>query len=453
MRRITAFKGNYAVSEVVGGLLLIVIAVISFAVISLYLIPDLDPIDEKIELVGYVSLDGNAVIEHIGGKSITDYKLVVNHINGTRIDFREYYNLDPPWIIGKCIFPLIDIGYSPLYNESDMVEVIIYNFYEEGGEQELFRGILSGSSAGYASDSPILISSLRTDTTDEDLICYSYPIIPDVNATTYIYNWELNGVSDADLNMPFDTENNVSCKDYSGSGLTGTLNGVTWIPSGIVGGAYHFGGSSEYITMSLPDVFSDIPNNDFSISIWVSSDDITADNAVVLMASEDNNNFVKIFLQGSEVHVGVCDNGVKDAVRTEDLSSSTWYHIVATWDADEKLITVYCNGNGSTLVGDRNFAVGSGNNLLEIGHGTASSKFWDGYMDELVVYDRALTQKHVYQMYLSTKDGEYDRRVLLSSETNVGDIWQCIVTPNDSIQDGTTVESNTIQIVNYPGGD
>ena len=205
--------------------------------------------------------------------------------------------------------------------------------------------------------------------------------------------------------------------------------------------------------MSLPDIFSDIPNNDFSISIWVSSDDIAADNAVVLMASQDNSNFVKIFLYGGEVHVGVCGDGIKDAVRTEDLSNDTWYHIVVTWDADKNLITVYCNGKGSILAGNRNFALGSGINLLEIGHGTASSKFWDGYIDELVVYDRALTQKHVYQMYLSTKDGEYDRRVLLSSETKVGNIWRCIVTPNDSVQDGTTVKSNTIKIVNYPGGD
>ena len=451
MKRNIAIKGSYAVSEVVGGMILIVIAVVSFTAIYTYLIPEGPDVDISVKIRGTVSNDGLVVLEHVGGKPLGSYKVVVNYPNGTYIGSKVYSG--DYWKIGEYRYPLEDITDIKLVNESVRLRITVYSINKDDSEQQVFTWEPCGMTSSASSDNPVLISSLRTNTVDEDLICYSYPIIPDINATTYIYNWELNGASTADLNMPFDTENNVTCKDYSGSGITGSLNGVSWTPIGIVGGAYYFGGSSQYITMPLPDIFYDIPNNDFSISIWVSSDDITTDNAVVLMASEDNNNFVKIFLYGSEVHVGVCDDGIKDAVRTEDLSNDTWYHIVATWDADENLITVYCNGNGTTLVGNRNFALGSGTNLLEIGHGTASSKFWDGYIDELVVYDRALTQKHVYQMYLSTKDGDYDRRVLLSSETSIGDIWRCIVTPNDSVQDGTTVESNTIKIVNYPGGD
>jgi hypothetical protein len=221
----------------------------------------------------------------------------------------------------------------------------------------------------------------------------------------------------------------------------------------IIGGAYFFGGSSEYLSLELPPVFSDIPNNDFTISLWLKSDDITADNAVVLMASENNNNFVKFFLQGEEIHVGVCDDGTKDAVRTENLSSDTWYHIAGVWDADQNQILVYCNGELYTEAGERNFALGSGVNLLEIGHGTASSKFWDGYLDEFEIFDRILSQKQIYQIYLSTKDGFYDRRVIVAEETSIGNTWQCIVTPNDGTQDGIPVNSNILSIVNYPGGD
>ena len=253
--------------------------------------------------------------------------------------------------------------------------------------------------------------------------------------------------------MPFNTEDNNTCKDYSGNGLDGTLKGATWTSEGIIGGAYYFGGSSEYLSTDLPPVFYDIPNNDFTVSIWVKSDDITADNAVVLMASEDNNNFIKIFLQGEEIHVGVCDDGTKDAVRTENLTSDVWYHIAGVWDASENSILVYCNGELYTEAGERNFALGAGVGLLEVGHGTASSKFWDGYMDELEVYDQILSQEQIYQIYLSTKDGYYDRRVIVAEETCIGDSWQCIVTPNDAAQDGIPVHSNILSIVNYLGGD
>lgn len=453
MKRNNSFLGDYAASEVVGGLILIVIAVLSFTVIRVYLYPDLEPIDVDIKLVGYVTDSGMAVVEHVGGESISDYKVVIHDIDGTLIDTKVYRNLESTWNIGECKYPLSDIEYPPLLNKNDKVEIIIYIYNDQGGEQEVFRGILSGSFDGYDSNSPVLISSLKTDTPDEDLICYSYPIIPEINATTYIYNWKVNGNPLADLIMPFNTEDNNSCKDYSGNGLHGTLNGPTWTSDGIIGGAYYFGGSSEYLSLSLPPVFYDIPNNDFTISIWLKSDDITADNAVVLMASEDNNNFIKIFLQGEEVHVGVCDDGTKDAVRTDNLSSNVWYHITGVWDASENSILVYCNGELYTEAGERNFALGAGVGLLEVGHGTASSKFWDGYMDELEVYDKILTQEQIYQMYLSTKDGYYDRRVIVAEETSIGDSWQCIVTPNDVTQDGTPVHSNILSIINYLGGD
>jgi len=455
MKRNISFSEEYAVSELVGGLLLLLIALMVFSVIYLYVFPlPIPPPEPNVDLMGYVNDDGIAVIAHVGGESISDYKVLVNQVNGTFIDSREYKNLDSPWCIGECKYPLEDIGYAPLINETDMVEVIIYTFNTEGGESEIFRGILCGAPEDiYSGNNPILISSLRDNTPDEDLICYSYPIIPDVNATTYIYNWKRNGVSLTDLNMPFNTENNATCKDYSGNGVDGTLVGVTWSSEGIIGGSAYFGGSSQYITMTLPNVFYDIPNNDFTISLWVESADITADNAVVLMASEDNNNFVKIFLKGNEIHVGICSDGIKDAVRTENLSSDVWYHIVGVWDASEDSVKIYCDGTEYTLVGDRNFALGSGTNLLEIGHGTASSKFWDGHMDELEIYNKVLSQDQIYQIYLSTKEGDYTRRIMVSEETSLGDTWQCIVTPNDGVQDGSEVASNILQIVNYAGGD
>ena len=454
MKRNISFSDEYAVSEIVGGLLLILIALMVFSVIYLYVFPlPIPPPEPNVDLMGYVTDDGIAVIAHMGGESIFDYKVLVNQVDGTFIDSREYKNLDPPWCIGMCKYPLENITEYKHLNETDMVEVIIYTFNKEGGESEIFRGILCGAPEDiYSGNNPILISSLRDNTPDEDLICYSYPIIPDVNATTYIYNWKRNGVSLTDLNMPFNTENNDTCKDYSGDGNDGELVKVTWSSEGIIGGSCYFNGSSQYITMDLPDVFYDIPNNDFTISLWVRSENITADNAVVLMASEDNNNFVKIFLQGSKVHIGVCDDRTRDAVKTENLSSDVWYHIAGVWDASEDLVKIYCNGTEYTLVGDENFALGSGTNLLEIGHGTASSKFWDGYMDELEIYNKALSQDQIYQIYLSTKDGGYDRRVFVSEETSIGESWQCIVTPNDGVQDGSEVTSNILQIVNYAGG-
>lgn len=452
MNRNNSFQDNYASSEIVGGLILIVIAVLVFAVIRVYLFPDLEPVDINVELEGYVNDSGIAVVEHVGGEGISNYKVVVANKYGTLIGTKEYRNLNPEWRIGDCIYPLEDIGYPPLILKTDQVEVAIYLYNNEGEEQEVFRGILSGS-LKYIPHTPVLISSLKTDTPDEDLICYSYPIIPDINATSYIYNWKLNGNPIADLIMPFNTENNNTCKDYTGNIPDATLVGAIWVPDGVIGGASYFQGSSEYLTMSLPSIFYYIPNNDFTISLWLKCADISSENSIILMAAADNQNFVELFIKDTQIHFGIVYDGTKDAVRTENLSSDTWYHIAAVWKADEQKIYIYCNGLISTEAGYRNFAMGTGVGLLELGHGSASSPFYCGYVDEFEIYSRALSQEQNFQNYLSTKDGFYDRRVIVSKDTSLGNSWQCIVTPNDGVQDGAPVYSNILNIVNYPGGD
>ena len=451
MRRNKAFQNKYASSEVVGGIILILIAVLSFTVIRAYLFPDFEPIDINVELEGYVTDSGSAVVEHVGGEEISDYKVIVSNTDGTLIGSKQYRNLDPEWRIGQCIYPLEDIGYPPLILDTDKVEVSIYIYNKEGDEQEVFRGILSGS-LEYISDNPVLISSLKTNTPDEDLICYSYPIIPNINATSFIYSWKRNGDPIAGVILPFNTENNDTCKDYSGNGIDGTLVGPIWVQDGIVGGAYYFQGSSEYLTMSLPSVFDDIPNNDFTVSLWLKCSDIDASNSIILMAAKDNSNFMELFIYDNQIHFGIVYDGIKDAVRTENLSSDTWYHIAAVWEADEDKLYIYCNGELSIEAGYRNFAMGTGVGLLEIGHGSASSQFFEGYADEFEVYNRAISQEQNFQNYLSTKDGFYDRRVIVSKDTSIGDTWQCIVTPNDAVQDGTPVYSNILSIINYPGG-
>ncbi|NIP31091.1 MAG: hypothetical protein GTN59_11165 [Candidatus Dadabacteria bacterium] len=444
---------DYAVSEVVGGIILVIIAVLSFVVINLYAFPDLDSPDSKIDVIGYVNDNGVVVFEHVGGKSIISYKVEAYQINGTFIDSKEYRSLETPWSIGKCIYPLKDINCPLLHNESDKVKIVLFTYNEDGEEQEIFRGILEGHYVEPPGDIPILITSLKTNTPDEDIICFSYPIIPDINATTYIYKWLVNGNPFAQLIMPFNTADNSTTKDYSGYGNHANVIGPNWISQGKVGGAYYFDGSSEYITLSLPSVFYDIPNNDFTICLWSKSDNASVDNSIALMASENTQNFVKMFQFGGEIHFGVSSEGTKRAVRSENLSSNTWYHIAAVWSASEKKLLVYIDGIEHSETGYRQFALGSGAGLLELGHGTASSKFWKGYMDELEIYDRVLTKEQIYQIYLSTKNGSYDRRTIISSLITIGDRWQCIVIPNDGDKDGILVESNVLKISNYGGGE
>ena len=125
--------------------------------------------------------------------------------------------------------------------------------------------------------------------------------------------------------------------------------------------------------------------------------------------------------------------------------------ICTFWNSYEKEISIYINGEKSEKDGNRHYAIGS-NNGIEIGHGTASSRFWMGYVDELQLYPRVLSPDQIYQIYKSQKDGTTDISVIVADHTSLGDIWQCYITPNDRTQDGETIISNLLQIVYYNGG-
>jgi hypothetical protein len=443
---------DYGITQIVGGMILIAIAVVVFSAIYSYVFPlPLPPPEPNVKLTGYVDDFGYAVIKHESGEPIILYKINIENSDGVLLSSTIYDDSSDPWKIGECKYPSI---LSPLINENESVKISIYSLEGEG-EEQIFNGVLRGK-IDYESEcgEAMLISSLRTDTVEEDIaVINNYPYLwPDVNVSSYIFKWLLNGVSLAKVILPFDTENSSSTKDYSDSNYNVTVFDADWTDNGIVGGAYHYNGASDYISLDLPDIFYDLSNNDFTICLWLMSEDINDDWRLAVMGSVNNKNFIKLFQYGTEIHFGIAEDGTKRAVRTENLSSNTWYHIAVVWDASEKSISLFKDGVYVNHSGNRNFAMGASTGKLELGHGSASSRFWLGYIDEFEVYDRTLTKEQIYQIYLSTKDGDFYERVIVSEETIIGDIWQCIIFPNDSIQDITSIDSNIINIVNYTGG-
>jgi len=449
MKKSNLLANTYAVSEVIGATLLVLIAVAAAASIYFQMLPVPIPSPEpNVQLMGYVTENGDVFIEHMGGEILDLYEV---YIDGESV----YTNPDGEYLdIGSTIPSSI---IPTLLDENDQVRITVYAINDDGSSIVVFDGILFGPEEQEASPlpplfHPMLISSLRTDTTDEDLICFNYNMTPEIDALTYIYKWIVNDESFAELLLPFDTENDTIVKDYSDNNNNGTIYGAEWTNEGVVGGAYYFSGGSDHIEAALPTPFNDIANNDFTISLWLKSDNINTDWRSVLEARYDTKNFVRIFQCGTEIHFGVSDDGIKRAVRTENLSSNTWYHITVVWDASEKSMEIYTNGEVSEKTGNRNYANGA-HNALHLGHATASSRFWLGYMDDFQMYDGALSASQINQIYLGSKDGFSDKRVIVSEETTLGDVWQVAVTPNDGTQDGTTVTSNTLQIVSYNGGE
>jgi hypothetical protein len=82
----------------------------------------------------------------------------------------------------------------------------------------------------------------------------------------------------------------------------------------------------------------------------------------------------------------------------------------------------------------------------------AGESNFTGIIDEVKIYLRVLTPEQAYQNYLCTKYGDSSRSVLVSEEICLDQIWKCLVTPNDGLQDDVVTESNILYVINYGGG-
>jgi len=332
MKGNASFRNDYAVSEVVGGMLLIFVAVIAFAAIYMYMFPAPPDTNINVKIAGDVTEEGFIILKHNGGEALDSYTVEFRRVNDSKlISSKEYIN--EPWTIGVCKLPSTS---TILPKEDDAVRVIV--LVNDGKkEQRVFDGILSGK--GRYLSLPMMFSSLFTNTTDEDLICHRYGINPQIYPKTYIYNWSVNGNSINYLLMPFDTNNASTSKDYSGIEKNGSIIGSAWNSNGIIGGAYDFDGVDDFI--SLPYCF-DVDNyiDEVTVEAWIN----TSSDSVGI-ASFDKNIFWDLGIKNGVTRWSTNTNLISvDTLASTNINDGNWHYVAATYDSSSGDCAIYVDG-------------------------------------------------------------------------------------------------------------
>ena len=84
-----------------------------------------------------------------------------------------------------------------------------------------------------------------------------------------------------------------------------------------------------------------------------------------------------------------------------DINNGNWYHVAAVYDGTDVYlyidgIEVYSGAQTGAIVEDNTMDVWIGNNPpTDVG---ATARPWDGRIDELIVYDTALTQTEIQDL-------------------------------------------------------
>lgn len=203
------------------------------------------------------------------------------------------------------------------------------------------------------------------------------------------------GVSNADAKLvslyQFNDQGTLGL-DTSGEGHNATNNGVTYSSSGYQDGAGSFNGSSylrSYAINPAPSVSTRLtwgawvkPNMTNPIRTVISGDNGVFDRSIVIDFRDGGSATWSAFT-GS----GVYSSGVAP-------STSEWTFLAAVYDESIDSLTFYVNDQTFT----RTTAFGSSNTFFDIGHNPGFVEYFDGLIDNVFVYNEALTSVQIAEI-------------------------------------------------------
>ena len=190
--------------------------------------------------------------------------------------------------------------------------------------------------------------------------------------------------------------------DISGNGNNGTLQGGATFGLGKVGQAFSFNGTTAYV--SVPGTFGGGP--EMTVDAWVRTDGVgVTTEDIQAIVSSTNLEFIHFQLSNtSGIQTGFfTENGFVPFTVPGESPIGVWRHIAMTAKSgDSRLYVdgVLFSSNAST------FNAITPTSDLRIGSGYQGARFFDGLIDEVEIFNRALSATEVQAIYDASSAGK-----------------------------------------------
>jgi concanavalin A-like lectin/glucanase superfamily protein/galactose oxidase-like protein/Big-like domain-containing protein len=179
--------------------------------------------------------------------------------------------------------------------------------------------------------------------------------------------------------------------DASGNDRTGIISGATWTPVGRFGGALSFDGTNDLV--SVTDTAALDLSTGMTLEAWVNPIALSNWRTVVLKEKPSGLAYAlyahDTARPGAWINTGGADIGTS---ATSALPLNTWTHLAATYDG--AIVRIYVNGAqvGSRAMGG---AIVASALPLRIGGNAVWGEYFAGLIDEVRIYNRALTASEI----------------------------------------------------------
>ena len=167
----------------------------------------------------------------------------------------------------------------------------------------------------------------------------------------------------------------------------------------------NFDGSNDYI---IAQHNSDLNlSTAFTISIWINISGGTNFRGILAKGSISNAHGVySMALIDASNNVRIYLNGATAGTTNTTLNNNTWYHLSAVYDGsgstDADRLKLYINGTDTALSGSIPSSVISNTENLHIGAYYNTSLLFNGNIDELGIWNTALTSTQISEIYNAT---------------------------------------------------
>lgn len=209
----------------------------------------------------------------------------------------------------------------------------------------------------------------------------------------------------------FDGKNITSGRidDASGNANHGNTSGIatsTFYTRGVIGQAGNFDGTNDYVAMANSASW-DFGTSDFAISLWVKPTSFSGYNGLVSGSYHNGaacSNGWSLYTNTTGVVRLSTNCAVSDLVTSVSaMTLNAWNHVLIVRNGTGSTgLNIYINGVAGSSPASGNVAINTAGSGIVLGRyyaATLSQHYFDGQMDDVRVYSRALSQAEITRLY------------------------------------------------------
>ena len=193
------------------------------------------------------------------------------------------------------------------------------------------------------------------------------------------------------LYLPLDGD----AKDASGNGHDGIVEGNDEWVDGKFDKALFFNGTDTFVQIPLEKDITFTEDSSFTAALWLNSEvmPVPSQDGVFGNYRESTTPFWGLIIRPDGTLIYYLRNGGSiTPVSKTIVNDGEWYHIALLRDTKTKKAALYVDGKLEEEMADPTGNINSGQDIFL---GEHLNRFFEGILDEVMLFSRALTQKEI----------------------------------------------------------